>query len=792
MRWLIAIIAFDVAVAVWLITGATEPHDADLVFASSSLHNSLDPQQLSWSHDIRVVENLFEPLTRMKLPELTPEPAAAESWTVSDDGLTYTFKIRDSARWSNGDPVTSHDFHYAWRRALLPDLAAQYTQLLWGIRGAESFFKWRSDELLAYQFTPAVGRVDDAINAVRAPETDDDGKLLFDAGQLRDQIETARNVVLHRVDYETKDKSSQTLLDTMQLVLDAERVLEQKKNAKALELLNEARAMRGDPAIALETQENEPLDEQRRRVRELIDAEKATLKPLIAQRVDHTLAGAFVKLDDQVNAVAVIVRDAEAKAKRAGDAASKTLEPASFDAVAESLDSLRPSLQSFADQLAGRFSKEEQREAEARRWLQRAYDHFEKHVGIQTPDKRTLVVTLEQPMAYFLEMCAFITYVPVHAETCDAQTRIIPASGMLQQDPMWIRPVDKAGPGEPALVTNGPYVLQRRRFKRDLLMTANEHYWNRDNMKNDSILELIVPDIQAQILMYHRGEIDWIPNVPSTGSLAADMLKQQDAGDRNDVHAVTSAGTYFYVFNCQEKLPDGAANPFHDPRVRRAFSMAIDREEIVNEITRLKQPIAFTFVPPGSLPGYEPPVEAGVTHDPDRARELLAEAGYPGGKGLTGLSILYNTGSGHESVAQYLQHVWEQELGASIPLQGQEVAIFGDRLKKQDFAVSRAGWFGDYLDATTFLDKFLKENGNNDGKYHNPEYQRLMEQAARELDRDTRINLLRQAEAIMIHEQAIAPLYHYVSIHLFDPQRVRNMHLNAWNFRRLEFVEVAE
>ena len=151
MRWSAFLIVLILAHLALLIpwSQSRQPR-GDLVFISAQEHNFLDPQKISWTHDVRVEECIFEPLVRFKLPEMTLEPAAAESWEVSPDGVTYTFHLRTEARWSNGDPVTARDFIYAWRRAMMPDLAADYSELMFRIRGAEVFFNHRNEALKAY------------------------------------------------------------------------------------------------------------------------------------------------------------------------------------------------------------------------------------------------------------------------------------------------------------------------------------------------------------------------------------------------------------------------------------------------------------------------------------------------------------------------------------------------------------------------------------------------------------------------------------------------------------------
>jgi oligopeptide transport system substrate-binding protein len=263
------------------------------------------------------------------------------------------------------------------------------------------------------------------------------------------------------------------------------------------------------------------------------------------------------------------------------------------------------------------------------------------------------------------------------------------------------------------------------------------------------------------------------------------------ASDRPDVHLVPMAGTYFYNFNCLPRFADGTENPLHDWRVRRALSMAIDRRTIVAQVTRLNQPVARSFIPPLALPDYQPPVDEGATYEPEVARQLLAEAGYPGGEGLEGLSILYNTGFGHENIAQVIARTWEQDLGVVVTLEGVESRVFGDRLKTQQFAIARAGWFGDYRDATTFLGKHVTGDGNNDAAWSNPQYDALMTEASTERDRQRRTELLESAEAILLQRQPIAPIFHYADVQVFDPDVMRHYRPNPWAFRRLDRVTIA-
>lgn len=542
-------------------------------FASAADHNTLDPQKMSWLHDIRIADCLFEPLVRISLPETRVEPGVAESWEISEDGLTYTFHLRDNAMWGNGDQVLSNDFIYAWRRILMPDFAGDYAQLFFPIAGAEDFFKFRAAQL---EKIAAEGSKDGGTSELKA-----------------------------------------------------------------------------------------------------------------------------------------------------------------------------------------------------------AMAYFDANVGIKAPDPQTLVVTLTQPTPYYLELFAFAPFMPNHTRSLAEYSKVNAQTGMLELDPgYWTDPAK--------IVSNGPYVLRLRRHKQDTRLSANPYYWNRAKMRNSAILERVIGEPETAMTDYDNGAVDYLPDIPTAGPLAADLVKS----GRPDVHMQTWAGTYFYSFNCNPTFEDGTPNPLHDVRVRRALSLAINRQEVVDSVTRMKQPIARSFIPPGALPGYEPPVEAGVTYDIAEARKLLAEAGYPGGKGLTGLTILYNTDGGHENIAQRLSKVWEEQLGVTIKPTSMEVKSFRERLKNQRYTIARASWIGDYRDATTFLDKFQSAGGNNDAKFNNAEYDRLLAQAAAEQNAEARLRLLENAERILLEQQPIAPIYHYTTMHIFDEKKVKNLYPNVWNYRRFEFVEV--
>jgi oligopeptide transport system substrate-binding protein len=199
--------------------------------------------------------------------------------------------------------------------------------------------------------------------------------------------------------------------------------------------------------------------------------------------------------------------------------------------------------------------------------------------------------------------------------------------------------------------------------------------------------------------------------------------------------------------------------------------MAIDKRPVVQNVTRLGEPVTANYIPVGVFEGYESP--PGLPYDVKRAQQLMAEAGYPGGRNWPRIRLLYNTGAHHADVAQIVRRQWLEVLGVDLELEGVELKIFGERLHNKHYAIARASWIGDYMDPSTFTDKYLTGGGNNDSGWSNKDYDRLCaEAAAVATNPAVRLRKLHEAEKILLQEQPIIPVYHYVNADL----RRRNVH----------------
>jgi oligopeptide transport system substrate-binding protein len=239
---------------------------------------------------------------------------------------------------------------------------------------------------------------------------------------------------------------------------------------------------------------------------------------------------------------------------------------------------------------------------------------------------------------------------------------------------------------------------------------------------------------------------------------------------RPDFHAAPFLGNYFVRFNCTRK-------PFNDPRVRLAFSLVVDKQLLVEKITRAGEVAAYSLVPPGTA-GYQPP--DGLNRDTERAKKLLAEAGFPGGAGFPVVYYLFKGDSDLDrDLAVEMQGMFARELGVTIQLQQQEWKVYLASLSSLDYDLCRSSWVGDYADPNTFMDMFVTDGGNNRTGWSSARYDAAIAAAARELDPQKRFAIFRDAEKLLISDEApICPLYYYVGIQFYDDQRLGGIEPN--------------
>ena len=420
--------------------------------------------------------------------------------------------------------------------------------------------------------------------------------------------------------------------------------------------------------------------------------------------------------------------------------------------------------------------------------LSEADRRFAETVAIKALDDRTVRVRLIRPVAYFLDLCAFSTFLPVHTKSIE-RFKTISDDGLIFYNEQWVKPGNT--------YYNGPFYMADWKFKRHVRLARNPYYWNREAVKLNTIEMIDVEDRNTAWMLYSGGEVDWLssietdyaPKLIASSCSPLEGATNKNGTLRNDIHAFPAFGTYFYVFNCLHRLPDGRPNPFADKRVRQAFAMAVDKQAIVDQVVREGNRVAGTLVPVGSIPGY--PEVTGLPHDPARARTLLAEAGHPDGRGLPEIVVLFNTGFKHGDIAQAIVRMWEREIGVRGRVEGKEVKTFQQDRKSTNFIIARGSWYGDYGDPTTFLDLCATGNGNNDSKFSDGTYDRMLADAEKETDPARRLAVLADAERYLVNECVpVLPLYQYVNTFAFRPERVKNLFLTPRMMTMLRAVEV--
>jgi len=366
-------------------------------------------------------------------------------------------------------------------------------------------------------------------------------------------------------------------------------------------------------------------------------------------------------------------------------------------------------------------------------------------VGVKALDDRTLQVVLGQPTPYFLDLCAFPTLYPV-------RTDLITKYG---DD--WVKP------GK--LVGNGSYLLEDWRINDVLRLKKNPLYWDAAHVQLQSVDVLPISQANVAYNFYAAGQADLIMDKGLAPPSLLDVLKE-----RSDFHAAPFLGSYFLRFNCSKP-------PFNDSRVRKAFSMSIERKRITTKITRAGESTALSFVPPG-ISGYNAP--KGLPENVTEARALLAAAGFPGGKGFPLTTYLYSEGELNEGVAIELQSMWKEELGVTVQLARQEWKVYLNSLGSLDYGIARSSWVGDYPDPNTFLDLFLSGSGNNRTGWSNASYDTMIAAASTETNPLKRFEILRKGEEFLVRDEVpIAPLFFYVGIQLYDGSKFGGIEANV-------------
>jgi oligopeptide transport system substrate-binding protein len=381
-------------------------------------------------------------------------------------------------------------------------------------------------------------------------------------------------------------------------------------------------------------------------------------------------------------------------------------------------------------------------------------------VGIHALDAYTLRVELNYPLAFFLDFCCFPTLAVVPRQTIE------------KYGDRWLA----ARP----LPSSGPYELVAWRLNDKVRLRKNLRYWDAAKTQSELVDLLPVGSPNTSLNLYETGVADIIWDKDLVPVELMDVLMK-----RPDFHNFGFLGTYFYRFNVTHK-------PLDDPRVRQAFALATDKARIIKKLTFGGEKAAEHFVPDG-VANYESP--AGLPFNPEAARKLLAQAGYPGGAGFPHLQYsFYSSSSGGAKIqgklAVELQEMWRNELGVEIELRQIERKVFMTTQSRLDYDLSASSWVGDYNDANTFLDLFMSNSGNNRTGWKSARYDGLLREANMQTDLHRRAELFQQAERLLIAEDApIVPVYFYAGFTYFNPARIQGIFGNVLDEHPLQDIK---
>jgi oligopeptide transport system substrate-binding protein len=360
-------------------------------------------------------------------------------------------------------------------------------------------------------------------------------------------------------------------------------------------------------------------------------------------------------------------------------------------------------------------------------------------LGVRAIDDYTLEIELANPTPYFLGLLTHSMTYPLHRPSFERYGR------------------EFTRPGN--LVSNGAFMLAEWVVQSHIKVVRNPYYWDAENVKLEEIWFYPTEDLSAELARYRAGELDYTYEVPA----AQFRWVRENLGD--ELHVAPYLGSYYFGFNVTRP-------PFKDnPKLRRALSLAIDRQVITDQVLGSGERPAFGWVPPVQNYTSQQMPEASWTQAEREAeaKRLYAEAGYSASNPLK-TTIFYNTHEDHRRVALAIASMWKQVLGVETELRNQEWKVFLDtRNAKIETQVFRSGWIGDYNDAFTFAELFRSTAGQNDSGYANPEYDRLVAASQSELDVAKRAALLEEAERVLLADMPIIPLYYYVSQHLVKP-----------------------
>lgn len=362
-----------------------------------------------------------------------------------------------------------------------------------------------------------------------------------------------------------------------------------------------------------------------------------------------------------------------------------------------------------------------------------AGDAKAEDLGIQALDEKTVEITLKQATSYFIDVLSMWVYDPVQKATIEANG-------------------DKWTASPETYVCNGPFKITEMNMGESMVLEKNENYWDAANTTMDKITLRYILDTSTALTAYESGEVDGIRSIPASDFA---RLKAENAG----IQSVPNFGTVYYVVNCEKE-------PYNDPLVRKALNLAIDRESLINNVVQIDAQPAFNFISPGySVDGKditEGRSDRGIssTADVEAAQAALAEAGYPNGEGFPTLQLSFYSDDVVKKVAEAVAEMLQTNLNIKVEVSSSDWAIFYEDVQNGNYEVAAMGWSADYMHPMSFFPLLVTDDVNNNSNYSNPEYDALVQQIMSETDPAKAVELINQAEDLVMEEYPFINLYY--------------------------------
>lgn len=379
-------------------------------------------------------------------------------------------------------------------------------------------------------------------------------------------------------------------------------------------------------------------------------------------------------------------------------------------------------------------------------------------VGIKTPDDDTIEITLKSPAPYYLSILAMWVYCPVKEEVVEAYP-------------------DRWAKDAETFICSGPFKASKMTFGESVVLVKNENYWNADKVKLEEITIRFIENKATALAAFETGEIDGFRAIPPT-----DLPRLKAESDAFQV--VPSMATTYYLINNKQK-------PLDNVKVRMALSLAIDRTELIENVLQSTDIPAYGLVSPGYVyNGVD--FNTGNTYGlaatakVEEAQQLLAEAGYPNGEGFPKLELSYYTDDTVKKVTEALQQMWKKNLNIDMEITTEEWKVYYDGIQKLDYHIAAMGWGADYLHPMTFLPLYETNNVANNAGYSNPEYDKLIAKAQSEIDEGKAVDIMREAEDLLMEDMPLLSLYHRSNFFMMAP------YVKGWNFTPLSNLYFSE